>query len=274
LDRIIAERLAYSIDHATGPLKNDPTLHQAADILRKWNGNVDANASAPAIVNAARTAFWPMLLIPKLSPQTAAQLAQGADLSKARDLTPEAARAANLWQLYTWGERGSVEEELISHQPARWLPTGYATWDDFLATVVQRGLRNAHAPSDLALWQQGAAFPLQIDHPIFGFGRIATIARLLGIPLAAGTGPQSKSGDGTTIKQVQRAFGPSERFTADLSDPDHTTLNLVLGQSGNPVSPLYMNQFQSWLHGTTYPLPFTSAATQPTITHILTLTPR
>jgi penicillin amidase len=274
LDRIVAQRLAYAIDHATGPLKDDPALRQAADILRNCDGNVDANAAAPAIVNAARSVFWPLLLIPRLAPQTASLLAQGADLFMVKDLPPDAARAANLWPLYTWGERDSVEEDILTHTPARWLPPGYATWDDFLAAVVQRGLRNAHAPRDLAAWRQGSAFPLQIDHPLFGLSRIAPIARLLGIPLAAGTGPQSNSGDTTTVKQVGRAFGPSERFTADLAGPDRTTLNLVLGQSGNPASPWYMDQLQSWLRGSTYPLPFTSAATQPTITHSLTLIPR
>jgi penicillin amidase len=272
LDQVISQRLAYSIDHATGPLKYDPTLRQAADLLRGWNGRVDGNAAAPAIVNAARSAFWPMLLIPKLAPQAAGLLVQGADLPKVRSLPADVARMANLWQLYTWGERDSVEEELVTHTPARWLPSGYATWEDFLAAVVQRGLREAHAPRDLSRWQQGSAFPLEIDHPIFS--RIAPIARLLGIHLAGGSGPQFESGDSTTVKQVGRAFGPSERFTADLSDPDRTTLNLVLGQSGNPASPWYMDQFQSWLHGATYPLPFTPAATQPTITHTLTLTPR
>jgi penicillin amidase len=271
LDHIIAQRLAYSIDHATGPLKNDSTLHQAADLLRDWNGNVDANSSAPAIVNAARVAFWPMLLIPKLAPEAAAPLAQGADLSRVTNLRNEAARVANLWQIYTWGERSSVEEQLISNAPARWLPSGFATWDDFLAAVVQRGLRVAHAPRDLRGWQQGSAFPLQIDHPIFS--RATLLARLLlGVP--TGTGPQPQSGDLTTVKQAGHAFGPSERFTADLSDPDRTTLNLVLGQSGNPASPWYMDQLQSWLRGTTYPLPFTPAATQPTIAHTLILTPR
>ncbi len=271
LDHIIAQRLAYSIDHANGPLKNDSTLHQAADLLRDWNGNVDANSSAPAIVNAARVAFWPMLLIPKLAPEAATPLAQGEDLSRVKNLRNDAARVANLWQVYTWGERSSVEEQLISHAPARWLPTGFATWDDFLAAVVQRGLRVAHAPRDLRGWQQGSAFPLQIDHPIFS--RVTLLARLLlGVP--TGTGPQQQSGDLTTVKQVGHAFGPSERFTADLSDPDRTTLNLVLGQSGNPASPWYMDQLQSWLRGTTYPLPFTPAATQPSITHTLILTPR
>jgi penicillin amidase len=272
VDRVIAQRLAYSIDHTSGPLKNDKRLHQAADLLRDWNGNVDANAAAPAIVNAARAALLPMMLIPKLAPQAAWLLVQGADLSKTRGMPADVERNANLWELYRWGERDSVEEELVTSTPARWLPTGYATWEDFLAAVVQRGLRQAHAPSDLSTWQQGSAFPLEIDHPLFS--RIAPAARLLGIPLAGGTGPQSESGDGTTVKQVGRAFGPSERFTADLSDPDNTTLNLVLGQSGDPSSPWYMDQFQSWLHGTTYSLPFTPTGMQPTITHTLTLTPR
>ena len=73
---------------------------------------------------------------------------------------------------------------------------------------------------------------------------------------------------------VGAAFGPSERFTTDLSNPDATTLNLVLGQSGNPISPWFMDQFQDWLHGRTYSLPFTPAATQPAVAHTLTLNPR
>ena len=78
----------------------------------------------------------------------------------------------------------------------------------------------------------------------------------------------------TTVKQVGAAFGPSERFTADLGNPDGTTLNIVLGQSGDPVSPWYMDQFQAWLRGSTYPFPFSPAAVQAAATHTLTLTPR
>jgi penicillin amidase len=71
-----------------------------------------------------------------------------------------------------------------------------------------------------------------------------------------------------------RAFGPSDRFTADLGDPDRTTLNIVLGESGNPASQWFMDQFPDWLAGRTYSLPFTDAATQPAIAHTLTLNPR
>ena len=97
LDQVIAQRLAYSIDHTTGPLKDDKQLHQAADLLRKWNGKVEATAAAPAIVNVSRSAFWPMLLIPKLAPQAGtADCAQGADLSKIKSLSP--GHGAQAWK--------------------------------------------------------------------------------------------------------------------------------------------------------------------------------
>ena len=269
LDQIVAQRLAYSIDHTTGPLKQDKRLHQAADILRNWNGRDDADAIAPAIVNAARAEFWPMLLMPKLAPRLAAKLASGEDISK--DLTTAAGRDGNLWTVYIWGERSSVEEQLVTKFPARWLPQRYAKWEDFLAAVVARGLKSTDAPSDLGTWRQGKGFlSVDLEHPIFA--RSPLLKSLIGA--STGTGPRAQSGGSTTVRNVGPAFGPSERFTADLSDPDRTTLNVVLGESGNVSSSWYMDQFPDWLHGTTYPLPFTPEAVEASTTHTLVLTPR
>ena len=120
LDQIVAHRLVYSIDHTTGRLKNDKTLHQAADLMRNWNGSVDADATAPAIVNAAREVFWPMLLVPKLAPQLAPGFAKGEDLPK--NVTPAVAQNGNLWQAYVWGERGSVEEQITYEDPRALAP--------------------------------------------------------------------------------------------------------------------------------------------------------
>jgi len=260
VDHVIAQRLAYAIDHATTPaFAHDKRLHQAADILRDWNGNVDADAAAPAIVNAANTVLWPLLLNPQLSPAPESQLK-----SKAASHTDDAA------QLYIWGEKSYAEEWLIMHTPARWLPAKYATWDDLLTTAVAEGLRGARAPLDISKWRYGNAYPIDIEHPIFSQSPILQL--LIGQPI--GTGPQPQSGDHTTVKQVSRSFGPSERFTADLANLDHSTLNIVLGQSGDPASPWFMNQWPVWYHGTTLPMPFTNSAVDPTITHTLTLTPR
>ena len=250
VDHVIAQRLAYAIDHAdsskasnTHPTSDERRLRAAADILRNWNGNVESNAVAPAIVDAARAALWPMLLAPRLG---------------------------NAWRLYTWGEKSYAEEQIIVHAPARWLPKPYTSWDNFLAAAVENGLIEAHAPSNLAKWTYGPLHPVDIENPLFSLSPI--IPAIIGIP--TGTGPQPQSGDTTTVKQVRRDFGPSERFTADLSNLDHSTLNVVLGQSGDPVSHWFMDQWPAWYHGTTFPLPYSSTAVQQVTTHTLTLTPQ
>ncbi|WP_263383953.1 penicillin acylase family protein [Granulicella arctica] len=243
LDRVIAQRLAYAIDHASLSGSRQKRLHQAADLLRDWNGHVDAKASAPAIVDAARAELWVLILTPKLGKSAA---------------------------LYTWGEKSFAEEQLIMHTPARWLPSGYATWDDLLADAVDKGMSVDHAPSDLATWQYGKAHPVDIEHPVLASSPL--LKRLMGYPTGTGSLPQS--GDTSTVKQVYRTFGPSERFTADLSDLDHSTLNLVLGQSGDPASPWFIDQFQAWYTGKTFPLPYTANAVQAATAHTLTLMPR
>ncbi|HZY63322.1 MAG TPA: penicillin acylase family protein, partial [Edaphobacter sp.] len=244
VDHVIAQRLAYAIDHSK---TRDKRVHQAADILRRWNGNVDANSAAPAIVDAARIALWPMLLNPHLGPNPG-------DSAK----------------LYTWGEKSFAEEQLVMYTPARWLPPHYPNWDELLTAAVEKGLAEAHAPSNLTKWSYGKSHPVDIEHPIFS--QSSLLQRLIG--LRTGTGPQPQSGDTTTVKQVGRSFGPSERFTADLSDLDRSTLNLVLGESGNPASPWFMDQWSAWYKGTTFALPFSKSAVDSATRHTLTLTPQ
>ncbi|MCU1321697.1 MAG: peptidase penicillin amidase [Acidobacteriaceae bacterium] len=244
LDHVVAQRLAYAIDHANPRTSDNPKrLHQAADLLRNWNGRVDAGSSAPNIVDAARAVLWPMLLTPRI----------GADAT----------------QLYTWGEKAFAEEQIILHTPDRWLPSKEMKWDDLLASAVDKGLSAANAPNDLSKWAYGKSHPIDIEHPIFSISPL--LDSILGTP--TGTGPLPQSGGSTTVKQVGRSFGPSERLTVDFSNLDQTTLNVVLGQSGNPLSPWFMDQFNTWYHGTTQPLPFSTGAVQSSTTHTLTLTP-
>ncbi|RXH56059.1 penicillin acylase family protein [Granulicella sibirica] len=251
VDKVIAERLTYALDHAidqSRPAKpsggsSARRLHQAADLLRTWNGHVDADSPAAAIVDAARAALWTLILTPRLGPDT---------------------------DLYLWGEKPYAEEQIIMHTPDRWLPPGFNNWDQLLTAAVDVGLNEQHAPLDLSKWSSGKANPVEIDHPIYS--RSSLLRSLLRVPI--GTGIQPQSGDGTTVKQVGRTFGPSQRLTVDLSNLDESTLNIVLGQSGDPASPWFMDQFNSWLHGTTYPMPFTTSATTAATSHTLTLNPQ
>ncbi|MES2394045.1 MAG: penicillin acylase family protein, partial [Acidobacteriota bacterium] len=252
-DLLVAQRLAYALDHASpSVLLHDATrLHQAADLLRKWNGNVTADSPAAAIAIAARAEIWPLLLTPQIAAH---------DRTKPKDSANE-----KLAALYHWGEADTALEKLLSHQPTRWLPSSYANWNDLLATAVSTALYTAHAPHDLSTWRYGSYHPVEIAHPVFGSNSI--LSRVLGV--STGTGLQSAPGDGVTIRTSGLHFGPSERFTADLSNPSATSANLATGESEVPLSPFFLDQFQPWLHGTTLPLPLQA----PEITHTLTLRP-
>jgi penicillin amidase len=249
-DLLVAQRLAYALDHSA-LTHNDPRLHQAADLLRNWTGDVSANSPAAAIVAAARAELWPMLLAPQIRAHDHSRMS-GQKLD-------------DLLALYTWEEKPSALEQILQHTPARWLPHNFANWNDFLATDVQRGLRLAGAPSDLSTWSYGSIHPIDIAHPIFGSH--SPISTLLGV--STGSGFQPNGGDSTTISASDLRFGPSERFTSNLADPDDTHANITTGESGNPASRWFLDQFLPWLHGTTFTLPLF----HPTITHTLTLTP-
>ncbi len=240
LDQELAHRFAYAIDQ-TGT--TEPRLKQAADLLRSWDGRVTTDSAAASIVFRARQAFWPLILTPKL----------GSDLES-----------------YFWSESDFAEEEIIMHgstssAPSPWLPANYKDWDSLLTEAVRQGLARGKAPDDLSKWTYGSWHVIDLEHPLYGL-----------IPLVkrwSGTGEQPLSGDTTTIKQVGRAFGPSQRFTMDWSAPDQSAENIVLGESGNPVSPWFRDQWQTWYDGSTFPLPFSPAAVTSQTTHTLQLVP-
>jgi penicillin amidase len=117
----------------------------------------------------------------------------------------------------------------------------------------------------VARWSYGSWHVVDIEHPLAKF--LPLVGRV------AGTGPQPQSGDTTTVKQVGRDFGPSQRFTMDWSNIDGSAENIVLGESGNPLSPYFRDQWNNWYGGTTFAFPFTPAAVAAQTRHTLRLLP-
>ncbi len=234
VDHELAQRFAYAIDHAQ---HTTPRLREAADLLRSWDGVLRTSDAAPAIINVSKAAFWRVLLRPRL----------GDD-----------------WKLYDWPESAFAEEQLITTMPAAWLPPHYASWNDLLADAVDQGLTLFQAPPSLKSWNYGDFHQVEIAHPLYSM-----------LPLMGWTGIDAvpQSGDTSTVKQVNRGFGPSQRFTMDWSDIDQSTENIVMGESGDPLSPWYRDQWPLWYTGATMPLPYTPAAVQAVTEHTLRLLP-
>ncbi len=235
VDQELGHRFAYAIDQTPGV---DDRLKKAADLMRSWDGKLTTDSAAASIVTHARYALWPLLLEPKL----------GKDADE-----------------YRWSESNFAEEEIVMHSNPDWLPMGYKNWDALLTDAVRKGMEKGKAPSDVAQWSYGSWHVVDLEHPLAGY--LPLVGRV------AGTGELPQSGDTLTVKQVGRAFGPSQRFTMDWSNVDGSTENIVLGESGNPLSEYFRDQWDNWYNGTTFALPFTKAAVEAQTRHTLRLVP-
>lgn len=246
-DLFAAERFVYSVDHASKP---SARAKQAADLMRNWDGHMSASSAAPTLAVRSAQELTRLLLEPRLGP--------------APDDLEEQKKTLN-WKTYGWEMRTVWLQNVLLHQPKRWLPEGYPNYDQLLAAAVEAAVSEPEAPKDLASWHWGSFNAVEIEHPVLG--KIPLIRRW------AAPGVREQSGSGYTVKAVTRHHGPSERFTANLADLDQSTLNTVTGQGGNFLSPYYMDQWQAWYAGSTFTLPFTSPAVTATAAHRLVLEP-
>jgi len=89
----------------------------------------------------------------------------------------------------------------------------------------------------------GRVHRVDIKHPFWSHFPI--------LKKGAGTGSLPLSGNEETVKQVGPHFGPSERLTVDFADLDHTTLDIVNGESGNIFDGHYNDQWDAYYHGRT-----------------------
>ena len=232
-DQFCAEKFVQAADHSP---QASVRARQAVEILRSWDGRLTTDSAAATIETAARKILFRLLLQPKLGP---------------------------MWLEYEWFNSHTALENLLSRQPKAWLPSRYSSYDALLLAALEESVKDA--PRDLESWRWGTYSPLIIQHPIFGK-----------IPLLrqwSGPGLVEQSGGGETVKQVGRSFGPSERMTVDFANFDESTLNIVIGESGNIFSPHFMDQWKAWYEGTTFPLPFSQQAVELAAQHRLQLVP-
>ncbi len=246
-DLFAAERFVYGVDHASKP---SARAKQAADLMRNWDGRMSAASAAPTLAVRSAQELTRLLLEPRLGPAPEDVEQQEKTLS---------------WKTYGWEMRTVWLQNVLLHQPKRWLPAKYPNYDELLTAAVEAAVNGHAAPKDLAVWHWGGFNAVEIEQPVLG--KIPVIRAWS----APGIKPQS--GSGYTVKAVTRHHGPSERFTANLADLDQSTLNTVTGQGGNFLSPYYMDQWQAWYDGSTFTLPFTTQAVNTTAVHRLALEP-
>ncbi len=246
-DLFAAERFVYAIDHASHP---SARAKQAADLMRNWDGRMLATSTAATIAVRSSEELTRLLLEPRLGPAPE---------------DPKQRLTTLSWRSYHWEMQTVWLQNILLHQPKRWLPEKYPNYDELLTAAVEAAVTGPEVPQDLASWHWGSFNAVDIEHPVLG--KVPLLAR------RAAPGVKDQSGSRYTVKAVTRHHGPSERFTANLADLDQSTLNTVTGQGGNLLSPYYMDQWKAWYEGSTFTLPFTSQAVQAAGAHWLVLEP-
>jgi penicillin amidase len=243
-DRFCAERFVYALDHARTV---SPRAREALDLMRDWNGIMASDSAAATIEIQARHELARILLDDKFANKNDQSLPN----LTAKD--------------YRWALGSVWLENVLLKQPKRWLPGKYADFDAVLVAAVEDAVSPPDAPSKLATWKLGAAYPITIQNPVLG--KFPLLSRW------TGPGRVPQSGDGFTVKQAAGNLGPSERITVDFSNLDQSTLNTVTGQGGNFLSPYYMDQWKAWYTGFTFTLPYSPGAVDKSKRHVLLLEP-
>ncbi|NUO48640.1 MAG: penicillin acylase family protein [Polyangiaceae bacterium] len=241
-----------------GVPSSDEDTSRALDLLRSWDGRLDASSSSASVWSLFVASLTTRILWSK-APNTAGR-AMGAGFHPALPHTTMITR------------RMSHLSRLLREQPAGFFDEGWpAAIAQALGAAVRR-LREAAGP-DPAGWAWGQVRPLRMHHPF------AQTFRAL--DYALGTGPQPFGGDATTIVQgpinlVDPLSGPiavpNMRLVIDVGGWQNSRYALLAGQSGNPFSAHHADHRIHW-EGRGLPIAWSDAEVRRTTVKRLEIVP-
>ncbi|MFL5737877.1 MAG: penicillin acylase family protein [Actinomycetota bacterium] len=228
----------------------------AIDLLRGWNGYLDADSAAAAIYEAWCVSIARELLLPRL----------GEDLydhyfAKRASTNPF---------------RSEVLARLIADASPEWFGAeGVDARADRLRIALDAALDQLEEElgEDMESWRWGAIHRARFRGPIAITPELAEL--FTGADLPVGGDEQTVLASSFLPGESWRAqVVPSWRQIVDLSDPDAALGVLPTGQSGDPESPHWSDQAELWRNGRLHPMPFTRAAVEREAESTLHLRPR
>jgi penicillin G amidase len=211
----------------------------ALELLRGWDGTVDAGSAAASVYELAFEELVRRTIAAK-APNSARW---------ARGVSADPVRGESDFVL----RRMSHLVRLLREQPPGWVarPWSEEIGDALSAAVRTLRERRGDDPSE---WAWGSVRPLTLVHPL---AARAALARVFNI------GPLPGWGDGSTVAQAsldpvnplaKPLYIPMLRMNVDVGDWERSRFATCGGQSGNPVSPHYDDQVPAWQSGAGIPI--------------------
>ncbi len=193
-------------------------MKNAVEILRKWNGQMDKDESAPVIAS---------LLYQEVR----------------KAVGTSASHAGDNWSIQM---SPAIVETVLRSGGTGWFKDTDAVLARSLERAIDAGVDLQGG--NLARWRYGKYNELTIKNPIGS--QIPVVGKYFNI------GPVWMSGSSTTVKQTTKSLGPSMRFVADLSDWDKSLNNITTGESGQFLSRHYKDQWDAYYVARSYPMQF------------------
>lgn len=138
----------------------------------------------------------------------------------------------------------------LAERSSRWLPSSFDDYGALLkacVTETESSLTKRFG-EDRSNWVWGKVMTARFPHPL-------AVAPLIGAQFATPNQPIAGSGQTPNV-----ASAVSMRHIATPGNWDFTSLVIPLGQSGDPKSPFYKDQFNNWNNTTPAIFPFSADA--------------
>jgi penicillin G amidase len=160
--------------------------------------------------------------------------------------------------------RERILDWAVREKTARWLPKSFADYADLINACEKESLASLEKRygADREKWIWGNVFQARFQHPL-------AIAPLIGAQFVIK--PVGLNGSGQTPNVGSYV---SMRHIASPGNWDATRHVIPLGESGNPQSPHWKDQFEAWRTGSPQIFPFSKDAVMKAATETITLQPK
>jgi penicillin amidase len=232
----LADQLSTAVK-STKP--KDTRSQKLIEGLKDWSGIADANSLEVSFLEATRRAAIDLLLEPFLGKDT---------------------------YLYQWRSTTFLQK-ILTDRPAKWLPAAHKNYDELLVAAADLAVTRLAEQSKsqrIEDWAWKNFNSLDMYHAL---GRQGLLKQFLSIT------DKQQSGTLYSVRAAGKSFGPAMRFVANPANWDESILLLTAGESGQPGSSHYSDQFSYWYEGKPIFTPFSDAAEARARKHTLTLKP-
>ena len=237
---IINSRLAKEI------VNQKAASEETLKLLSNWDGRMNADSKAALVADRIRSEFRNRILIANFGVE----------------------QAKNLFLPY----EAAFFDRLLIEKPKEWLPKEFVSYKDLLRASEKDAFASLRTEAQSrkitvneADWNWGIFVKTNFSHPL-------TAAPLIGAQFAVESLAQNGSGGTAASPNVGSAV--SMRFIATPGDWDLTRHVIPTGESGNPASPHYKDQFKDWATGNTPLFPFSKAAVEKAAKETILLAPK